>query len=261
MRQQRQSDRSSIICQVLSFIAGNIYNGQNSQRRRSAPVLYGIYATRAAPLFPTKLAMNLTLFFKICALTLLSLLGTTRAHESSYYPYIPNEIPCGEGSHPAFVHNSYTYIAPLHKFTNITGSFFDIVWLGGCPATVTTGTDNVPGATRAGPCLGDTFNETLTMYSAHVDELMYTYHGRPYAPTLPGQPTIHVESYAETLRFESICGGRATYVDFISFLCTEDQTAAYIAWNELHTDTMQSVAASLGAPVLAGDCLEYQNKK
>ncbi|KAF8186119.1 hypothetical protein K438DRAFT_1723285 [Mycena galopus ATCC 62051] len=188
------------------------------------------------------------------SLALLSLISAGHAHESSQYPYVPNDLQCPEGSLSTFVHNSYTYIAPLDKFTNITGSFFNIAWEGGCPATVTTGTDNVPGATRGGLCLGGTFNDTLTMYSAHSDALSYTYHGAPYTFTSPGQPQMHWDAYAETMRFESICGGQATYVDFISYICSEDQIATYTGWSELHALSMQAIAGAIGASILAGDC-------
>ncbi|KAF8195344.1 hypothetical protein K438DRAFT_1968653 [Mycena galopus ATCC 62051] len=166
------------------------------------------------------------------------------------------EVPILKKSHTRLdeIHNSYTYIAPLPKFTNLTGSFFNIVWEGGCPATVTTGTDNVPGATRAGPCLGGTFKDTLTMYSVHPDAFSYTYHGGPLTFTPPGQPLMHWDAYAETIRFESICGGQATYVDFISHVCSKDQIATYTEWSNLHAVSIQGIAGAIGAPILAGDC-------
>jgi hypothetical protein len=65
---------------------------------------------------------------KTLSFALLSLISAGQAHESSQYRYVPNDLQCKEGFLPTFVHNSYTYIAPLHKFTNITGSFFNIAW-------------------------------------------------------------------------------------------------------------------------------------
>jgi hypothetical protein len=65
---------------------------------------------------------------------------------------------------------------------------------------------------------------------------------------------MHWDAYAETMRFESICGGQATYVDFISYICSKDQIATYTEWSELHVVSMQAIAGAIGAPILAGDC-------
>ncbi|KAJ7464583.1 hypothetical protein FB451DRAFT_1403253 [Mycena latifolia] len=106
----------------------------------------------------------------------------------------------------------------LKNFTDITGSFFATAWYGGVAVSKTTGTDNVPGATRGGTVGGGTVNETLTTYFVHPDALPYTYHGRPWTYSAPNQRPLHFAGYAETIRFESICGGKATYIDFISYL-------------------------------------------
>ncbi|KAJ7509769.1 hypothetical protein B0H11DRAFT_1901158 [Mycena galericulata] len=188
-------------------------------------------------------------------LALLSFIYATQTHDtSSHYPYIRNDLQCPEGSHVSFLHNSYAYQAPLHKFTDITKSFFHIAWYGGVPANVTTGTVNVPGATRGGPYYGGTFNETLTMYLTHPDVLNYTIHGKPVTFLTPNRAPIHFDGYAETMRFESICGGRATYIDLITYICSEDQATAYDVWYTLHMVTFEGLAAKIGALVLPGDC-------
>ncbi|KAJ7625591.1 hypothetical protein FB45DRAFT_1060263 [Roridomyces roridus] len=131
--------------------------------------------------------------------------NAVRGHEE----YSPSDIRCPKGSHNVFVHNSYTYIAPLREFTDLTGSFFNLTWYAGSTVSKTTGEDNVPGATRSGPALGGRFDEELIAITAHPDDKFeYTYHGEP--ATFNG---VDYEGYVETLRFESICGGKATYID------------------------------------------------
>ncbi|KAJ7200419.1 hypothetical protein GGX14DRAFT_372219 [Mycena pura] len=187
------------------------------------------------------------------AIAVLVFISAAGAHESSHHSYTSSDLRCPQGSHPGFVHNSYTYLAPLEKFTNITGSFFDIAWYGGCTAVIKIGTDNVPGATRGGPCDGGVFNETLTACIVHPDALEYTWRGKPSTYLLPNFPPVHF-GYAETLRFESICGGKATYIDLITHWCTDDQSGAYNTWYTIHMETFQALAARIAAPVLAGDC-------
>ncbi|KAJ7918669.1 hypothetical protein B0H13DRAFT_2435201 [Mycena leptocephala] len=199
--------------------------------------------------------MRSTFLFQALSATLLSLTSTVHANDLSHYPYVPRDIRCPSNSHVGFLHNSYTYNAPLYKFTNITGSFFDSSWyVRGIPTITTTGIDNVPGATRAGVVGNSTFNETLTMYSMYPDALIYSYHGQPITYVLPNVPPAHFYGYAETMRFESICGGKATYIDLLSYMCSNDQVAAYNLWYLDHMSTFEGMAANLGATVLAGDC-------
>ncbi|KAJ7656433.1 hypothetical protein DFH06DRAFT_1411188 [Mycena polygramma] len=135
-----------------------------------------------------------------------ALLCVVSAHA---HPNVLNDIHCAEDSHVGFVHNSYTFNAPLDTFTDVTKSFFDIKWYGGTVVTNTTGVDGVPGATRSGRFDDALYTDTLTMYSLRPDTFEFSYHGD--APTFT--PAIR---YAETMRFESICGGTATYIDVIS---------------------------------------------
>jgi hypothetical protein len=123
----------------------------------------------------------------LSALLAIALLGL-RAQGSA--PYVSNDIHCPADLHISFVHNSYTYAAPLAQFTNLTKSFFDLSWYvrilssssrtpslihihrqNNAVVTNTTGTYNVPGATRSGPFAGAIYNETLTMYSKRADAL------------------------------------------------------------------------------------------
>ncbi|KAF8216927.1 hypothetical protein K438DRAFT_1798032, partial [Mycena galopus ATCC 62051] len=189
----------------------------------------------------------------VCRTLGVALLALAFADRAQGSNDVSNDIPCPADSSAGFVHNSYTYIAPLYKFTNITESFFDLSWYGGTIVTNTTGTDNVPGATRSGPFAGVPYNETLTMYHKRSDALMYSYHGKSVTLSFPNQRPYRFD-YAETMRFESICDGSATYIDLITYLCSNDSTAAYDLWYTTHMSTFETLAAKLGAPVLAGDC-------
>ncbi|KAF7356291.1 hypothetical protein MVEN_00961000 [Mycena venus] len=208
--------------------------------------------------------MLTTLLSRAIGVLLLGLISNAHANGSMHY--VPNDIHCPKDSQVGFVHNSYIYNAPLHQFTNITKSFFDIKWYGDIPATNFTGTNNVPGATRSGVVpVGDNpnnaFNDTLTMYSMHHDSLEYTYRGQPVKFVLPNQRPAHYYSYAETMRFQSICDGEASYIDLLSYLCADDQIAAYNLWYMLHMSTFEGLAASLGATVLAGDCPQKARRR
>ncbi|KAF7356275.1 hypothetical protein MVEN_00959300 [Mycena venus] len=188
-----------------------------------------------------------TLILQSLHVALLGLTFATRVHGSMNY--VPNDIVCPEDSHAGFVHNTYTYIAPLEAFTNITKSFFDIKWYADTNVTNTTGTDNVPGATRSGLSGGGVFNETLMMYSMHHDSLVYTFHGQAVTYSLPNQNPLHFDGYAETMRLKSICNGQATYIDFITYLCSNESTAAYDVWYTAHMFALQEVTAGLGAKI------------
>ncbi|KAJ7742886.1 hypothetical protein B0H16DRAFT_1693711 [Mycena metata] len=192
---------------------------------------------------------------KTIGLVLLALVCSINADNHSHYLGPANDIHCPGDARISFVHNSYTYNAPVQKFTNITKSFFDIGWYGGVPATITTGTDNVPGATRFAPLPNDSsYNETLTMYSLDENGLSYTYHGLGFAYALPGYKIAYVGAYTETMRFESICAGRAIYIDLISYLCSNDSVAAYNIFRLEYEITFSTLAAEVGATVMAGDC-------
>ncbi|KAJ7289155.1 hypothetical protein C8J57DRAFT_1627653 [Mycena rebaudengoi] len=180
----------------------------------------------------------------------------TTAHAYSSIP-LGGDASCPKGFQPTFVQNSYRYDGHLQKFTNITGSFFDAFWNAGTVVTSTTGTDNVPGATRAAS-LGDaSFNETLTMFDAPPGALRFTYIGpgpKPIAYTPPGEKSIRFDYWAETQRFESICGGEATYIDVITYLCSDPPRAAYDLWYRFHDLTFNAISAEVGAKVFTGDC-------
>ncbi|KAJ7875481.1 hypothetical protein B0H14DRAFT_2715476 [Mycena olivaceomarginata] len=195
----------------------------------------------------------------LAALALLGLMVSHRAHSLSNLPQpAPNDIVCPNHYTPTFVHNSFTYLAPLHKFTNLTKSFFDISWYLGIVVTNHTGTDNVPGATRSGPYGGITYNETLTAYYTRPDAQIFSYHGLGGAfaqmPSSKGPP-VTLSGYTETMRFLSICGGQATYIDVLTYECSlNNQIGAYDSWYNVHTLAFPQMAASLGVSVMAGDC-------
>ncbi|KAJ6549130.1 hypothetical protein DFH09DRAFT_1503375 [Mycena vulgaris] len=205
--------------------------------------------------------MHFAPFANTLGVALLFLISTLHVHaspiSSDAKPITTplDDLQCPRGYSPTFLHNSYTYNAPLNKFTDITKSFFAIQWYGGASVTGTAGTDNVPGATRAGVFGGAPFNETLTAYSARSDSMVYTMHGTLPLSLAVGNPRpLHVATYAETKRFQSICGGKATYIDLITWLCSDDQITAYSAFYNTHMSTVQNLAATIGTTVLAGDC-------
>ncbi|KAJ6581950.1 hypothetical protein B0H19DRAFT_1117103 [Mycena capillaripes] len=194
--------------------------------------------------------MYFTFLLKALGVALLCSIST-RA-DDSHHSSVHSDIQCPKGSHASFIHNSYTYNAPLHKFTDLTKSFFNITWYDGIVVTNTTGTDNVPGATRSGPFGGTTYNETLTTYSMRSDALTFSFHGKGFTDV--GPPSVTFDSYVETFRFESICSGKATYIDVLTHVCSNDQTVSYNLWYALHMTTFEGMAAGLGALILAGDC-------
>jgi hypothetical protein len=128
----------------------------------------------------------------------------------------------------------------------------------GAVVTDTTGTDNVPGATRSGSYNGATFHETLIQYSMLPDALIFSYYGKGFTDTLPPAygSSVHVDGYVETKRFESICDGKATYIDVLTYDCGggSEQIETYNGWYTVHLSAFGSMAASFGATVMAGDC-------
>ncbi|KAK6983966.1 hypothetical protein R3P38DRAFT_2744756, partial [Favolaschia claudopus] len=174
-----------------------------------------------------------------------------------YSPYISSDIHCDKNAHTSFILNTYKYYAPLHKFTNLTKSFFDESWYEGTIVSNTTGIDNVPGATRAGDVGGIHFNETLTMYTSHADALAYAYHGKGFTASGQGVnfgSSVKLYSYTEAFRFESICGGQATLIDARAYACSNNPIAAYDSWTVLHDLTFTALAGRVKAPVFTGDC-------
>ncbi|KAJ7312757.1 hypothetical protein DFH08DRAFT_821917 [Mycena albidolilacea] len=92
------------------------------------------------------------------------------------------------------------------------------------------------------------------MYSKHSDVLMFSIHGQAVTYSLSNQAPLHFDGYVEMMRFESICNGKAMYIDLISYLCTSDSAAVYDLLSSFHMSAFQEMAACLGATVLAGDC-------
>ncbi|KAJ7022109.1 hypothetical protein C8F04DRAFT_245776 [Mycena alexandri] len=189
--------------------------------------------------------------FLVKTLFVLPLLASAYARRKDY----GNDLHCPEDFHVGFVHNSYTYNAPVDKFTNITKSFYDVSWYGGAVVSKTTGTDNVPGATRAGN-LDGYFLETLTAYSFGPSGLEYTVRGDPFTYALPNSTAVPVRfsGYVEALRIQGICSGRATYIDVITYVCSADKVTGYDWWYTAHEGVFPALAAKMGATVMAGDC-------
>jgi hypothetical protein len=114
--------------------------------------------------------------------------------------------------------------------------------------------DNVPGATRAGHWRGSAFNETLTMYSKHMDAYIFSFHGQGLTLAPPNEPAVTWESYVDTISFQSICSGKATHIDILTYICSDNPIPTYDFSYTLHMSTFEGMAAGLAAPVLAGDC-------
>ncbi|KAJ7271209.1 hypothetical protein C8J57DRAFT_1468328 [Mycena rebaudengoi] len=185
------------------------------------------------------------------SLAFLSLVPSLHALNTSTHPVVSDDIECPSGYSPTFVHNTYTYNGALKEFTDIAGSFFHVQWYSSSVTNFnTTGTVNVPGATRAGLFGGTPFNETLTTYDTRPDALLFTIHGN--LPLALG--AFNIVGSAETKRFQSICSGKATYIDVLTYLCSDDQTAAYDLFYNIHTTAFQNLAGIIGTTVLAGDC-------
>ncbi|CAK5267230.1 unnamed protein product [Mycena citricolor] len=173
---------------------------------------------------------------------------------------VPTDLDCPRGSAPSFVHNNYAFLAPAHEFIHITQSFFNLSWYG-ANATVVTGKNNVPGATRSGSFAGASFNETLLSYrkdttSPSPSFLEYTYRGQPGPFVNPTQPwfSVQAQGYIETFRFTGICAKRATLVEVTTHVCSSNQVLAYNYVTQFHDAVLPALGAGLRAPILSGDC-------
>ncbi|KAJ7112779.1 hypothetical protein C8R43DRAFT_903529 [Mycena crocata] len=197
--------------------------------------------------------MHLPYVIKGLGVAFIALITSTHGHSQPVDTR--TDLHCGKGLYTGFIHASYTYNAPLHKFTNLTKSFFDNKWYAGAPADSTTGINNVPGATRAGENSGSRYNETLLVYVARPEELIITHRGSPWTYHTAQQPPLYFSGYVQTMRFESICEGKATYIDAIAYMCFKDPTVAYDIWATYHTVVIaEGLAVTAGATVLPGDC-------
>ncbi|KAJ6585929.1 hypothetical protein B0H19DRAFT_925394 [Mycena capillaripes] len=200
--------------------------------------------------------MHLSSTLGLVSFALLSLTSSATAEPGSLgIQDVSDDIKCPKGYSPTFLHNAYTYNGALKQFTDITGSFFNNQWYANATVVNTTGTDNVPGATRAGLFGVTPFNETLTTYLKHPDGILFTLHGNlPLVFERPGKRPLNIVRSSETKRFQSICGGKATYIDLITYQCSDDQAAAYDLFYNVHNTVFQNLAATIGTTLLAGDC-------
>ncbi|KAJ7022879.1 hypothetical protein C8F04DRAFT_1272072 [Mycena alexandri] len=105
-------------------------------------------------------------------------------------------------------------------------------FVSGATVINTTGTDNVPGTTRSGDFADRPYHETLIAFAG----------------------------YLETLRFESICSSRTTYIDVITYICSAGKIAGYDLWYTLHQSVFPALVAQAGAtaygPFLRGDAAD-----
>ncbi|KAJ7458868.1 hypothetical protein FB451DRAFT_1272720 [Mycena latifolia] len=199
--------------------------------------------------------MYFTRLAQTLGFALFALLPAGHAQSTSLDPIIIDDITCPTDAKITFIHNSYTYNAPMKNFTDVMGSFYGIKWTGGVLPNNTTGQDNVVGASRSSNYFGGVFNETLTMILERPDAYSYTYHGVPFPVAFPNQPVVQFYNYAETLRVLSICSGKATYIDFVTYLCTDNPIHAYnLLETELHQAAVQAVAQTANATIMPGDC-------
>ncbi|KAJ7289367.1 hypothetical protein C8J57DRAFT_1046448 [Mycena rebaudengoi] len=173
-----------------------------------------------------------------------------------------NDLPCPPGFKHSFVQNSYQFDGPLEKFTSLTGSFFDLSWYAGGEIINTTGTDNIPGATRVGPFdpfRPELFNETLTMYETGPGLLQWTFTGPGATLTYPSRTgeVIRFQYYAESQRYESICGGTATYIHAMTHICSDNPSLAYDLFYRLHQGAFNgfdAISARVNTKAFTGDC-------
>nr|GAT56994.1 predicted protein [Mycena chlorophos] len=186
----------------------------------------------------------------------LLLAASTVAADERYHNL---DVECPHADQRSFLHNSFAYNAPLQVFTNVVGSFFNDSWYADSVINETKGKDNVPGAMRSGPSDPEgtaIYNETLLEYIYHPDSMLqYSFSGA--ATSFAAGPSVkatHFHGYAEMMRLQSVCGGKATYIDLITWLCSDDQAAAYDIWNSAHLVSFSGIAGSVGATVMPGDC-------
>ncbi|KAF7308290.1 hypothetical protein HMN09_00677000 [Mycena chlorophos] len=167
-------------------------------------------------------------------------------------------VECPHADQRSFLHNTFAYNAPLHVFTNVVGSFFNDSWYADSVISETKGKDNVPGSMRLGPSgtKGTAiYNETLLEYIYHPNSMLqYSFSGAAtWFAASPSAKATYFHGYTETMRLQSVCGGKATYIDLITWLCSDDQVACDI-WNAAHLVSFSGIAGSVGATVMPGDC-------
>ncbi|KAJ7835758.1 hypothetical protein B0H14DRAFT_3706371 [Mycena olivaceomarginata] len=196
-----------------------------------------------------------TLLSKALGIALLALIFGNHAHGSELTPYVPNDLVCPPNSYARL----YAQQLRIHRPAAQVHEPYQVVFstyrgMAGTVITNTTGTDNLPGAARSGPFGGATYNETLSFYRKRSDLLTWSYLGKGLTFTLPGHPTLTSLWLQRDVRIQSICGGQATYIDVLTFSCSDNQIANYDIWYTFHNSVFQEMAANLRAPVLAGDC-------
>ncbi|CAK5267242.1 unnamed protein product [Mycena citricolor] len=172
--------------------------------------------------------------------------------------------PCSAGLSAGFVHNEFAYVAPLSRFTDLAGSFFHGEWFGGNDTTFThtSGTDNVPGATRSGVFASDdphlryaaNFTETLTHYAFRPGSFLHMSFRAVVSIGSLDAGTLHQDTYSETVRFESVCAGHATYITFLARTCAQSQSGAYDFAYGTHLAAALGLKATVGAAIMSGDC-------
>ncbi|KAJ7640509.1 hypothetical protein DFH06DRAFT_1216207 [Mycena polygramma] len=132
----------------------------------------------------------------------------------------------------------------------------------GTIVNATTGTGTEPGATRTGTIGNTTFHETLAMYEASPSMLTMSYYGIPGIYVVPSadpqggkSQTLVMQSYAETVRFQSICAHSATAADISIVLCVNDLPLAYDSMDKLHRGGFDTLGSILNANTFPGGCL------
>ncbi|KAJ6581946.1 hypothetical protein B0H19DRAFT_1061437 [Mycena capillaripes] len=123
-----------------------------------------------------------------------------------------------------FLHQTYIFNGPLHEFTDVTQSFFNIVWYVALPPKAQPASIMYP-AQLVPVSTGEAASDMLT----------YIVHGKALQYTLPNGSQLYLGHYAETV-------------------------LAYSLWHAVHDVTFGGLATKLGATILAGDCPLFGHK-
>ncbi|KAJ7871843.1 hypothetical protein B0H14DRAFT_3860548 [Mycena olivaceomarginata] len=166
---------------------------------------------------------------------LVVVLGCIAATPSVFAHHPHDDDPqCKPGLYPFFERNSLKFTAPLHKVTEITGTFFNLTWYADSIVNATTGIDNVVGATRAGLSGGVPFVEVLTVYDMTPSSLTISYYGA--IPAYYNAPPSR------------------TYIDVTTNACTNDPDLASVLAKRGHMSTLKLLATNVKGRIIDSQC-------
>ncbi|KJA21410.1 hypothetical protein HYPSUDRAFT_42057 [Hypholoma sublateritium FD-334 SS-4] len=160
---------------------------------------------------------------------------------------------CPTGLHPGFEVSTFRYNVPAQNFFDATGSFFQGEWYSIVNLT-TNGVDNTIGATREANFTGDFFKEELVQFYRSSTELVIAYKliSPPFHFSDPFPD--FTAAYTEEYRVMSICAGSATFISFVSVICTDKPAVAYDTYYRYHQQVFSGFATQFNASMFDGTC-------